>query len=428
MKSLIISNSYIPNTWIGRILIFFLVLTLLSPTIQLTVTHGRTPNTITDFFVILLPDIGVVSVFMAFLLFVKNKFFKLIITDYAIISFLIINLVWGGILSDDLVDALKSIRLTYLPCAFYFIARSWNPDKEEIQKVLNVIFLIFVILAIVGWIIWLFFPSLTKLFYYYSGHPVATYFIIRMTSILWTPVLFGTLMAWACYFYYWKFLNSKHFDFFAGLCLIFTFSALVMSVSRGALLSFYLVLIILLPFFKNWKKSIAIFLVLFSLQSLISYSLIGKIEMQSWVFKSTTSAAKLQNKETRVNRWTQTIEDFKARPQGYGLGNAGAVSFNNNDDENEASLSTDGWFLKHACETGWIGLISFALTSIVLLIKLWKNRFYNIDKLGFSVLGLCFIVFIQCFASNVLDFYPYIALIWLIIGLSIKEIDFGCVL
>jgi O-antigen ligase len=410
-----------PTTWFGISIVFFITISFLSPTIQLLVTHGFPPNSVFDYLIILLPDFGFASVLISHLIFNKIKSFKFKLIDYAISGFLFINIVWGGFLSDDLIDALKSIRLTYLPLTFYFVARSWKPNELELKSTINTVFSVYLILAIFGWIIWLFFPSLTNLFYYYSGHPVASYFIVRMTSLLWTPVLFGTLMAWTAYFYYWKFIKSESFNFSAALFLIITFSALVMSVSRGALLAFYIVLLLLLPFTIKWKKTLAVFIGLLIVQGLISLSINGKLEMQNWVFSSTTSAIKLENKETRVSRWAESYEDFKAKPEGYGLGNAGAVSFNSEEQNNEASLSTDGWFLKLACETGWTGLISFASLALICFLELWRNRFNNINKMEFSSLGFVLIVFFQCFASNVLDFYPYIGIFWFILGLSIED-------
>jgi len=413
-------SAFIPKYLPAKALIFFVFVICISPTIQLLATHGNSPQTLGEYLIMLIPDISVLLIFLS-LFFQKEKLhFNMYLPDYIVIGFVVINVGWGILIGDGFINHAKGFRLTYLPIAFYFLGRTWS-KRDEIDTTLKSIFAIFVALALSGWIIWLFFPELTTLMYKYSGHLVAKYFIVRMTSLLWTPVLFGTLMAWASYYYFWKVIRRENNFWISAILLMITFSALVMSVSRGPLISFFCVLILQIPFIRFKKKSILVTLALILFQSLISLSVTKNFDTQKWMIGSTFSTIGMQKDVTRVNRWQQSLIDFKNRPLGYGLGSAGAVAYNNNSTKSKATLSTDGWYLKLACETGVPGLISFSVLMSVFLSVLWRNREFSIQIIGFPALGLGLMVIIQCVSSNVLDFYPYIGLFWFIIGLTTHE-------
>ncbi len=411
----------LPTSLIGKALVVFVLLICISPTIQLVYTHGQSPSSFVDFIIVLIPDLALLSVGLSF--FIEKRRFDepLNLLDFALIGFILVNVIWGFILTDNIVTAFKGLRITYLPISFYFLARYWQPDRDTITKTLQVSFFIIILLALSGWVFWLFFPEFTQRMYDYSGHPVAIYFIVRMTSFLWTPVLFGTLMSWAGYYYYWRALRNPTFFNKDLLLLIIAFSGLIMSVSRGPLLSFLIAVIALIPFFGHWKKAVILTVLLISIQSIISIGVTGDLRLQKWTLSSTASTITLKKEVTRVSRWEYSMNDFRLKPMGYGLGNAGAVAYDKGNPENKATLSTDGWFLKLACETGIPGLISFLITSLIFLGASWKNRNYSIETLGFPLLGLAIVIFVQCFSSNILDFYPYIGIFWLFTGLSIKN-------
>ncbi len=412
----------LPRSAVGRAILFFMLTIWLSPTIQLMATHGLPPHGLSDVLIMLLPDLALSCVVIAFFLHTKSPVIKPNALDYLVLGFILVNVFWGFLINDNPVNAFKGFRITYLPISFYFLGRMWNPKAEELTKTFKSLFFVFVIMALLGWIIWLFLPDLIERMYDYSGHPVAEYFIVRMSSLLWTPVLFGTLMAWASYYYFWQTIRNETFWNKHLLMLLITFSALVMSVSRGPLLSFFGVLLVLAPFFKYPRKSFLLFGILVFFQSLISLSVNGNLDFQVWMVRSTASTLGLERDVTRVNRWEKSFNAFLEQPMGYGLGNAGAVAYNsNNTTVKKAALSTDGWYLKLACETGIPGLISFFILAVSFFVSLWKNREQSTQILGFSALGLALMIVIQSITSNVFDFYPYIALFWMILGLSIQQ-------
>jgi len=412
---------FLPSSLVGKSFIIFIILICISPTIQLLLTHGNSPASIFDFIIILIPDLSLLSVWIAFFIEKRRANTRLYLPDYALLSFILINVIWGFILSDNMMTAFKGFRITYLPISLYFLARFWQPDRETISKTLQAIFFILIILAFSGWILWLFFPEFTKLMYEYSGHPIAIYFVVRMTSFLWTPVLFGTLMAWAGFYYFWKTLRNPKFFNIDLILLIIAFSGLTMSVSRGPMLSFLLAIIALIPFFEKLKKALMITGLLIVIQSVISLIVMNDLQLQRWTVSSTVSTMSMNKDITRVSRWDSSMNDFRLKPMGHGLGNAGEVAYKNLDPKNKATLSTDGWYLKLACETGIPGLLSFLALAVIFLILLWRNRAYSIELLGFPLLGFASMIIVQCISSNVLDFHPYIGIFWFITGLSIKN-------
>ena len=110
---------------------------------------------------------------------------------------------------------------------------------------------------------------------------------------------------------------------------------------------------------------------------------------------------------------------------GYGLGKAGHVArrFFKDDDKTASVYSTDGWYLKMACETGGWGILSFTIISFLYFFQSLK---YLRKKRG-TINLFFFLIFIftsiQNLGSNVLDFYIFANLYWLIIGFSQNMIN-----
>lgn len=128
---------------------------------------------------------------------------------------------------------------------------------------------------------------------------------------------------------------------------------------------------------------------------------------------------------TRVSFWKIAFDDFINKPMGYGLGKAGHVArrFFKDDDKSASVYSTDGWYLKMACETGVWGILSFTIISFFYFFQSLK---YLRKKRG-TINLFFFLIFIftsiQNLGSNVLDFYIFANLYWLIIGFSQNMIN-----
>src|SRR5690606_21639963 len=101
---------------------------------------------------------------------------------------------------------------------------------------------------------------------------------------------------------------------------------------------------------------------------------------------------------SRIDRWRITFNDFKSQPWGYGLGKTGAVAFTHLRDKKDikASLySTDGWYLKMACENGVLGLLSYLAVAGILLRQLIKKTKNKENEFTLLALGLFIAINIQ---------------------------------
>jgi hypothetical protein len=269
-----------------------------------------------------------------------------------------------------------------------------------------------------------------------SGGVKNFYHIKRMGSVFWTPVVWGSFVSAAALYYYYK--NSKTFTWLGYSVFCLFWLCLFLSVSRGAIISFFVGMILLAIFFKSWKNlalslvGIVLLVGLTSLHNKDTLKLIGFISDSSFETVETITSEKTNSyifegkkkvdepKNTRSRFWAESIKDFVEKPEGYGLGKAGhiAARFFPKESNEAAVYSTDGWYLKLANETGIWGVISYlvlAIFHLVYCIKYWLVDRYSIH----TYLFVMFIVIgIQNIVSNVLDFYSFAYFYWLIIGLT----------
>lgn len=374
--------------------------------------------------------------------------------DTVVSLYLLFNLTYGFTLSDKDMLALLSARISYLPITFYFLARLYNSQKEELsKKILNIVFYIYVILGVIGLALYFIFPETHEQLMSMSGHVMPRYFIVRMGSLYLTPVLFATAIAFSAVYFYQKYYTSPSFKRLIIYLLLWT--CLLLSVSRGAIISYVIAFIVISLIYKNYRKFLKVLVSMIIIVLGVSYYATQGLGLIEWGV--TTSAktvtlnagenqVKLQGKDnqkifkhetantstltenngaaTRVNLWQATIHDFKEQPWGYGLGKTGAVAHRHlmDNPEVKASLySTDGWYLKMACENGVFGLLSYLALAGILLGILIKKIKQRKDEIYLLTLGLFIIVNIQSIFSNTLDFHPQIAMYWFVIGLAINK-------
>ncbi|MEO6882915.1 MAG: O-antigen ligase family protein [Bacteroidia bacterium] len=258
-----------------------------------------------------------------------------------------------------------------------------------------------------------------------TGYEIPTYFITRMSSLLLTPVLFGTIMALSCTYYYYK-ISYYEFYWFNYVTFILLFLCLLLSVSRGALISFLAASAFISVSVVHRKVKLIGGLIFTMLIVLVftSFYATNSLKLVQWICHSSVETANMQAGVTRVNRWQVSLLDFKNQPQGYGFGKTGAVAYRyfiNSPSIPAARYTTDGWYLKTACETGVYGLLSYLILAGTFLFYTLKKVIKNKSPNLIFTLGIFFVINIQNIASNTLDFYPYIIVYWLIIGFSINE-------
>ena len=244
------------------------------------------------------------------------------------------------------------------------------------------------------------------------------YFIVRMSSILWSPVVFATFMMAALFYFFHRFLADEKWYWllpFAFVCF-----CIIMSMSRGPMIIsiFGLLLMTIL-----YRKKISLFpwLVLAGVYCFTAFIIASPGELSLWIFESASDTVGLKKGVTRVDLWINAFHNFQEHPFGMGLGKAGHVAarfFSQNTTQADV-FSTDGWYLKTLNETGVWGLFSYLFFAAVFFIVIVKQMIHHKQKqLLFFIFSLFISINIQNMVSNVLDFYLFSFLYWGSLGLA----------
>lgn len=416
------------KTFNTLLLIFFIFGSLFISIRLLLIGSAASQNSF-EFLLSMLPEVFVLGVLSVFF-YLKNKTQeKLLIhtIDWIFLFFIISNLILGMWIGKDLKIGLYGFRMTYLPMCFYFIASFPVISKLEFVDLIDKITKWFTIVGGLGLILYFFFYDFSVLMLLKVSPIIPEYFITRMTSIFWSPVVFGTFSTISFLYYYYKSLDSD--TYWNYVYQIILFAGTLLSMSRGAFLGLILGVIILAFFSKKWKKMALTTGLTIALFIPISFYIDSPVSVTKWVFNSTVETVKMNEKDRRVKINKSSIEVIKNNPWGKGLGKAGHVavrfSRSKNQPHNTEDLSTnstDGWFVKTACETGFWGLLSYLFFSFILFI--YSVKYFRKHEFGFF--GFLFSVFIvvnfQNLVSNVLDFYLFSYLYWLLIGVMVLHI------
>jgi hypothetical protein len=345
--------------------------------------------------------------------------FKFNLVDKFVLLFLCFNVIVGVILANNLKLSLYGFRMSYLPILFYFFIRFIPLKKDQLIQLIDKIFLLFTFVGLLGIILYFIFFDFMVNMIHKTGSEVAEYFIPRMTSIFWTPVVFGTFMSITfCYFYYKLFQNNpskRNYLFIAITCFCTFFS-----ISRGSILIMIIGLIIIPILYKKWKPFVYVLPIVVLSFLILGYNTNSPKEATKWIAESYVEAADLEKGVTRVDLWKSALHDFQKKPFGYGLGKSGhiATRFYSDKSDVAAVSSTDGWFIKLANETGFLGLISYFTLAMVFLITTWKSfNLHHTPIIGFTLV-IFVLVNIQNLVSNVLDFYLFANFFWLLLGIT----------
>jgi hypothetical protein len=389
------------------------------PTIRLVLIGGQASRNLYEYAVTVLPDIFilVIALFSAWVYY-KEARFKFVLFDWLILLVVCFNTIYGFILSGDIFISAEGFRVTYLVVFFYFIGRMYTTEQGLVilKKLLLNVFKFYVVFAVLGFILHFGLRGFEKYIIARSGHVESAYFMPRIGSFVLMPVLFGTLMAFACtYFYHRLLAEGGKWNY---LFIAILWAAMFLSVSRGPIIAFLLAFIVLTILSRKWLPALYIFGIITAISFALSLVLVGSIAPVGWIFHSTVDTFGLAEHNTRANLWESSVQDFMAHPGGYGLGHSGvtAVRFLKNGIIPAAVFTTDGWYLKLACESGIYGLLLYFGIFGFYFYKAARFSF----KTGLTFFSFMFAMFImvnaQNVVENVLDYYPCISLYWLIMG------------
>ncbi len=408
---------------LSYLLVIFFCYVSVSPAIRVFLVGANAMSNLYEAAITVVPDLLFAIIFVLSLLFyVKNEKFKLTLFDRIVLFYFFFNLVYGTIISGTPSVAMRGFRLTYFPVIFYFIGRLYFREKTGMSsKTTNFLFLGLLtqgVLAIV-----FYFMGFETYFLKITHNVQLSYFIPRMGGFILTPVCFGTLMSLTGGYFFYRLLSGKSAWNYLFIALCWT--CVFLSVSRGPIMAFFIGFILLTIIFKAWKKALIALVIIFAASAIWSYILTGSFNIIGWLFSSTVDTIGLGEGITRVELWRRSWHSFLQRPYGFGLGHAGAMAnrFFKGTTVPAAVYTTDGWFLKLACETGIPGLLSYFTLCFYYLALAKRNLAKQMNTLVPFVFVLFLMVNAICVVSNTFDFYPVIGLVWLLMGYSINIIE-----
>jgi hypothetical protein len=414
-------KSFLENKIFHYLILSFIIFGSLFPTIRLLVIGSRTSQSAIQFIFSASPEIFacLILAFMSIsFIYCKNKIiFKPI--DWIVLAFTLSNTIIGFIIAQDIIVSIYGFRMTYFPVLFYFVFRFCKPD--DTSKSLRMIFYWFLFIGIVGIILYFLFYDLMLKMILLGSEGAAEYFIVRMTSIFWSPVVFSTFMSVAFLFFYFLFLTKEKWIYL--LFIVILVFCIIMAMSRGAMISSLVAFFLLSLLIRNWKNILYSFLAITAIYLLATYVIASPGEISSWMANSTMETVEMKKGVTRVDLWVNAFKNFSEHPMGYGLGKAGHVAarFYGKTSQEADVYSTDGWFLKLMNETGVMGLISYFIMAVIYLILFLKKKvFRSKTTLLLFFFTMFIMVNVQNLVSNVLDFYLFSFLFWAMMGASVK--------
>lgn len=420
MKNRIL-NIYLNNKFVLNCVLGFFVFQSLFVSLRLLIIGSGASNNWFDFLISSLPEVFALFVFFIALLNGRDqidlKNFSLL--DKIIVGFIVSNILLGVILAGNLKLSMYAIRMSYFPMIFYFVARFGKGfNKELVEKYIHKIIVWYVFVAGIGLFMYFFLPDFVRFMTLKTVAVEAEYYIKRMGSLFWTPVVFASFVSVSVLYFYYKLLHKENIWHYLVFGLLWC--CLFLSVSRGAFIATMIGCLVLSVIYKKYVVFLKSFAFL-----LLAVVILGIFEPKIYnvvlfIADSTKDTVMVKSGLSRVELWKAAYQDFLNKPMGYGLGKAGHVAarFYGKFSHEAAVSSTDGWYLKIANETGVWGLLSYCTLVIVFIaqsiryLKKNFNTFYTYFFIVFLMVG------IQNIVSNVNDFYSFSCLYWLFIGIS----------
>lgn len=399
----------------------FFVFASLFPTLRLLLIGNQSSASMGEYLFSSLPDLfaGVILLitFLHMLRHTEEIRFKPF--DWVVMAFIVTNVITGMIISGDLLISLYGFRLSYYPMLFYFVLRFSRP--ETIQSSMKGIFYWILLIGLIGIVLYFCFAGFMVYMLKLNQTEVPTYFVVRMTSLFWSPVVFASVIAAGFLYFYYQFVATGRWINYLFMALLMF--CIVMAMSRGVMIAILLSFIVLSAVMRDWKKSFWSLVLIVAVFCITAFYITSPGEVFFWLADSTVETVGLKKGVTRVDLWIHAFENFREHPLGFGLGKSGHVAarFFTEKSAGADIYSTDGWFLKIMNETGLWGLISYLVMSVNYGILYLRRKTFR-DRKGILLLFFAIFVMvnIQNLVSNVLDFYLFSFLYWMIIGASVK--------
>lgn len=404
--------------------IYILILGTLFPTIRAFLIGHEGSVYAYEFIVSAIPDIAIIlytaGTFVLRFYQGKSLIPSLLIEDKILLVVGTYAFVIGSFLSADIKFILYGLRMSYIPILMYVSVRNLSDflDEEVFSKGLSLFMHWIAITSVIGLLLYFPFAEMEQKLKTIVHASQSEYHIKRLNSIFHAPTLNGAYMSIAASYFSIRLINK--FNLRLALLIIPIFICLLLSVSRGGILAYLIVLIGIILVMRKWKSSLFLLAILF-ISIIVGLRLVNlSPEKASWIFKSTAGTMKMEKEQTRVKLWDSTYSTLERNPFGLGLGKSGWVAhrFVKESEEETAFSATDGWYLKTASEIGIPGLILFLLFFIYSGIRILMKTNLRNPEISFFVLVLLAQVFLLNIVSNSLDYFIFNSFFWMCIAMG----------
>lgn len=406
----------LPKLWWRNATIAAFIFAAFFPTVRAFIFGDAAGSTFLSIGFSILADLIFASIasYCLYSLFAKKQLDKI---DLIFLGYIAFSVIYGSILSHHKMAIIYGFRMTYLPMFMYFVGR--NATMNEVgADLLKKMMLLVSAIAVVGLL--LYFPFHNVYLYIISlnhDYEFEHQLVPRMTSLFYTPLVFSSVVAFASLYYLilYRKTNSK-MDL---LLFILNGVCLILSISRGAILAFIIMIPVFLFLLKGFKKIILPLITVLTIATLCINAISPKKDaffLFGFIMKSSVNTMEMGDHIKRVDFWTTSVTDFKSHPMGFGLGKSGHVANRlfKDTDVPAAIYANDGWYLKLLLETGIPGFLFFVLLMFFIINSVLQIQ-NSYDKAFF--LCLLLIIGFQSIVSNVPDFTFASFFLWLLIGL-----------
>lgn len=407
--------------------IYILILGTLFPTIRALLIGYEGSVYVFEYLFSALPDIAIIlyTAGTFALRFYQGKSFiqSLLLEDKILIAVGFYAIIIGSFLSADIKFILYGLRMSYIPVLMYVSVRNLCEfiNEEVFLKGLSLFMHWIAITSIIGLLLYFPFSDLEQKLKIIVHASQSEYHINRLNSIFHAPTLNGAYMSIAAAYFSIRLINK--FSLRQALLIIPIFICLLLSVSRGGIFAYLIVLVGIIFLMRKWKSSLILLLILgFSIfVGLRAVNL--SPEKASWIFKSTAGTMKMEKDQTRVKLWDSTYSTLERHPLGLGLGKSGWIAhrFVKESDDETAFSATDGWYLKTASEIGIPGLVLFLIFFIYSGTRILMKINIRKPEISFFVLILVAQVSLLNIVSNSLDYFIFNSFFWMCIAMGISK-------
>ena len=353
----------------------------------------------------------------------KSLIPSLLKEDKILIAVGLYAIVIGSFLSADIKFILYGLRMSYIPILMYVSVRNLCDfiNEEVFLKGISIFMHWIAITSIIGLLLYFPLSELEQKIKIIVHASQSEYHIKRLNSIFHAPTLNGAYMSIAAAYFSIRLINK--FSLRLVLLIIPIFICLLLSVSRGGIFAYLIVLVGIILLLRKWK-SILFFILIFGFSIIVGLRAVNlSPEKASWIFKSTAGTMKMEKDQTRVKLWDSSYSTLERHPFGLGLGKSGWIAnrFVKESDEETAFSATDGWYLKTASEIGIPGLILFLIFFIYSGIRILMKINFRKPDISFFVLILFAQVLLLNIVSNSLDYFIFNSFFWMCIAMGISK-------